>query len=134
MERIRIAKEYIITENLEKKNPQLFVANKDNTLNFLDNKKFDIIWCFSVFVHMPLEDTLDCLKELKKNLSKNGFLLANYSLSKEEKRTNISAFWYTRDQMKMHTSDLGFDYQEIDNWSSKISPDRTHQVMMKLSI
>lgn len=132
-ERIRMANEYVELRSLEEKTPKFFVAKKDNSLDFCKTESFDFIWCFSVFAHMPLEDTKKCLQELEKLLKVGGVLITNYSCAEVQKRSNISAFWYTRDQMKEIVLDLNFQYEEISDWSTKIAPDRTSEVMLRLS-
>jgi len=123
-ERVRLAKEYVAYEQLESMAPEFYPARKDNSLEFLAAASFDVIWAFSVFSHMPIEDVSDCLAQLKRLLKHDGVLIANYDVATERKVENISAFWVPEDEMKSLVVELGFDYEDVPDWAQRLSPNR----------
>lgn len=133
-ERVRMAKEYVESEGLTSRKPEFHVAQKDNSVAFLEDRKFDCIWLFSVFSHMPFADVEAVLRELKPHLKPDGVLIANYGFSDRIHKTNISAFWVSVEDMQEMVSRLGYKYDQIEEWEKRISPDRTFEKMMKLTV
>ncbi len=135
-ERIRLFQEYIEHEGLQERRPELFVAQPDNDMKYLDQGSFDVIWAHSVFAHMPLADVKRCLVNLAKLLKPRGMVIANYSFSDRVSKTNISAFWLPEDVMREAVAEAGLVYGETGNWwGENIAPERqATDKMMKLRL
>ena len=81
-EALKVARENVNRENLQHKLPQLI--HSDGTLDKIDiTKKGDVIWAFSVLIHMTDELVVNCLEFVKKNLAKEGLFYANVNIGSE---------------------------------------------------
>ena len=65
---------------IEKKKAKL-IATKDNSFNWLKGRKFDFLYSYAVFCHMPIKDIEEVLKNAyEKAMHKNSKFLFSYSV------------------------------------------------------
>jgi cyclopropane fatty-acyl-phospholipid synthase-like methyltransferase len=77
-ERLRIARMLFDRRNLSSKRPDL-ILNDDNSLDWLDGRKFDYVWSYAVFVHVPPEDVEEIMKNFRKAMHKDTICLFSYT-------------------------------------------------------
>ena len=63
-----------------KKKKATLITSKDNTLSWLKGKKFDFIYSYAVFCHMPVDDIKETFKNIyKKAMHKESKFIFSYS-------------------------------------------------------
>jgi|GEM_PF-7040260 len=77
-ERIRIGRQIFAIRNIEERQPQFFV-NEDNSLDWMEGKKVDFIWCHAVFGHLPNDDCEDIIKHMPKVMHEGSVFLFTYN-------------------------------------------------------
>lgn len=77
-ERLRQCREIIEHRSLTGKKPT-FIANKNNSFDWLDGKQFDFLWSADVFVHVPPEDVEEIVSNIRKAMHTNSAFLFTYS-------------------------------------------------------
>jgi len=86
---------------------------EDCFLKELNNNKFDFVWAYSVFTHMPKEDILQMLQSLKPLLSENGQFLFSFSHLKKTKIIGKD-FYYTFEDMEAICKQAGYHYEVLE--------------------
>ena len=71
-------KKELKANNLEHKNPQLIVFSNYNELSF--NTSFDVLFAFSVLIHLEDSIVKDCFSFAGKNIADNGVFYANVNI------------------------------------------------------
>jgi SAM-dependent methyltransferase len=64
-------------DRLNPRRPQ-FIANPDNSFDWLAGRRFDFIWCHAVFGHMPPEDVEEVIRNVRKAMHSNSMFLFSY--------------------------------------------------------
>ncbi|TFG02106.1 MAG: class I SAM-dependent methyltransferase [Promethearchaeota archaeon] len=80
---IKEAKKELKLYHLEEKKPKLIYFKKFNELKF--SKKFDVIWAFSVLIHLKDEMLDKCLEFIRNNLKQDGRFFCNVNVTPNEK-------------------------------------------------
>ena len=75
--RVKLAKEYIASENCKKKY-KIYLSLNKSLHSLLCNHKFDFILLYSVINHNPKEEVYKVLKELKRHLKPKGKIFFDY--------------------------------------------------------
>ncbi len=76
-ERLRIVKLQLERRGLDGKNARL-ICNEDNTLDWLQGRKFDFIWCYAVLEHVPPEDNEQIFGNFRKAMHGGSVCLFSY--------------------------------------------------------
>lgn len=77
-ERLRIARLLLKEYGVGDKKTDL-IHNADNSMDWLNGRKFDFIWCFAVFVHVPPEDVEEIITNFRKAMTENTICLFSYT-------------------------------------------------------
>jgi SAM-dependent methyltransferase len=139
VERIRLAWEYVGIENLGDRKPAFHVTPRDNSLDYLGERKFDFIWARAVLGHMPLEDVRNCLIGLRELLKPGGVFIGDYDVAEGEdaqfEKTNVKTFKVPEHAMRDVVAKAGFSYAEIGDWEERLNLDerRSFIRMMRLT-
>lgn len=138
-EALKVADENVHHENLQNKLPQLI--HSDGTLGKIDlTKKGDVIWAFSVLIHMTDELVVNCLEFVKKNLAEEGFFYANVNVGNESdgKWKEYPVKWRPLDWYNQKAKSVGLKLENIGSLANfghhSITDKREdEQVMLKIS-
>ncbi len=76
----------------------------------INDESFDVIWCWSVFTHYPIEDIEEMLKELKRILKKDGKIYCSFIISEnlEEDYQEVGFFTHRQQKIEELFTKLGF--------------------------
>ena len=110
--RIELGKMFL-NANGYKDNQYKTITVRDCLLKQLNNIKFDFVWAYSVFTHMPEEDILQMLQSLKPLLSENGQYLFSFSHMKKTKIIGKD-FYYSFDDMEALCKKAGYHYEVLE--------------------
>lgn len=138
-EALKIARENVNLEGLQDKSPQLL--HTDKTIgNITIQKKADVIWAFSVLIHMEDELVIKCFEFVKKNLAGQGFFYANVNVGIESdgQWKEYPVKWRSLDWYSEKARLIGLRLEDIGTLASfghySITDKREDkQVMLKIS-
>lgn len=137
--RIGMANEWVARENLLDKKPN-FLANIDNSLPYLEDNSIDVVWTWSVFTHMPLDDIRQTLKSMRRVLKTDGIIYFHYVafLDGEEGYREPSAtfkdFYWSNQEISQVVQEAGFKATRVDDWLDNIDEKiQKDSVMLVLS-
>ena len=136
-ERIRIAKEYIRDCGLEYKEAEFYVSYKKKLNTILKDRKFKIIFIYTVMVHNPISEVKKILEEAKEYLDKDGIIFFDYwRPNPNDKIQSVKDFVIRKEQIEKILTNLNFDYSDIESFI-KFQPDKTETKfhrMMRLTM
>lgn len=107
--------ERIKNKNLEMKNPTI-INNKDLKFNEF-NTKFDFIFSFSVFTHIPAKDIKECMENIHKIMHKSTIFIATFFKSDDYECKDVSSdisFRYPLEFFSKLCSKYGLVMEEIN--------------------
>lgn len=137
--RIGMANEWVIRENLEDKRPN-FLASIDNKMPYLADGAIDVVWTWSVFTHMPLEDIRETLTAMRRVLATDGIIYFHFVAYLEgeegyrEPTATFKDFYWTRQEIDQVVHASGFRSVRADDWIDNLDEKmKKDSVMLILS-
>lgn len=123
-ERIRMCEEYVEREDMVDCKPK-FVASKDNSMAYLDDKSIDCVFATSVFSHMPMPQWHEVLAASKRVLKSKGFFILNYHVSatNEPVVNDLKDFYYLQEQVDEAFNSAGFRVEFLKGWHDDLKPE-----------
>ena len=138
--RIAMAQEWVKREYLEDKQP-LFLVSTDNSLPYLKDETVDVVWTWSVFTHMPLDEIRQTLRAMRRVLTPNGIIYFHYVAyldgeeGKREPTATFKDFYWTKQTIDQVVQKCGFKSVRAANWKDNLDEKMNKDsVMLILSI
>ena len=137
--RIELGIAYLDERGLMKEKDPLILVNKDNTFDWMDDRKVDFIWAMSVFGHMPPEDIVETLVNMKRTIMHQDtvffFTIANLDVdtvssdigskyinaatedqrSRGVKRESVKDWWHSLDWYRSIGKEHGFLFENVSD-------------------
>lgn len=137
-ERVSLGLEYLRERNLLAEKEPLVVVNTDNTFDWVNDRKVDFIWAFSVFGHMPPDDVREVILNMKSKIMHEDtiflFTIANLEVdtvtdateskyvkqapserdrTKGVKRESVKDWWHLLDWYRAIGDEYGLEFEDV---------------------
>ena len=116
-QRIRQGLAMLEERGIDTRNDKIVVVN-DYEMTGLDEKDFDFIWAASVYTHMPVDEIIMSMSQIKKIMSPTGKFIFTFSPApgNEVIRSNQKD-WFQPDRVIENCArKAGFDITILDRW------------------
>lgn len=104
---IRYAVEISDSEGWSNKDPAFYVGS------YLGSERFDFIWAFSVFIHLPGEVVRAVIGQAAKLMHANSKFMFSYVPEKVQERTGLKQFRATLEFYTDAATSAGFSFREV---------------------
>lgn len=87
--------------------------------DFTVEPKFDYVWAFSVFIHLPDEECDKLMRRVSKWLAPAGKFFFSYVPEKIETRTGLKQFRHTLDCYRRMCEAAGLSFEDVPQWNAE---------------
>lgn len=122
----------LFAERVAEKQPTLIV-NRDNSLDWLEGRTFDFVWCHAVFGHMPAKDVEETIANIRRAMhDKSVFFfsydpptgkLADRQIVEEDVRNWLQSYAFYEDIAARHgylIEDVSDVVRKYESWRERI--------------
>jgi cyclopropane fatty-acyl-phospholipid synthase-like methyltransferase len=100
----------------------------------LGEERFDVIWSYDVFPHMPIDEFERCLIHLTERLQPGGRIFMTFSRRDAPYSLNAKDYWFTWEQVQGVATRNGYSAEIQEDWSTDFRLDvQADQTMVLLS-
>jgi SAM-dependent methyltransferase len=79
----------------------------------------DFLWCFSVSVHLPVEEWRAVVRGAAAAMHEDSQFLFSYVPERQEDRTGLKSFRHTLDNYRHACLDVGLSFEEVKSWTAE---------------